>query len=435
MDLSFDFVNLLMVDSKSDAEEKVAYFLNKFNNPKVVASLINEGVKGNGFYVDGFKNDRAEIFASVLKYDYNFIACEDGGSVFFIIQKVKWAQAIYFPERNALYTSSNDRSLVSVLKEVVDSNLLPLEATRKGSLLGFLCYSRRPYHYFYNTLPGLEFLYSKSKSLIGNVAFVSVRDGDFYNPCSLYKSSSDYLVFDSYQKLNEVLLNESFFVLSTAMSRVGQCLDFVDDRLLADSSCLADNHVYKRIVNNLESFDVVVAFCLMGERRAWEEQEDVILDLIYEIQSSSLSCFFVFDGFTATDSGFATSDILKSYKEKVGYVVERSGLKESEFISMVGMRPKEKILISGKVDLFLSDMATSSMYLSRISKKKGVVHHSPVMNYQGHTHHDVVKIEGMADSKEGEIGNPYLETYSPRKEEVMKVFMGLFYSLDCVRER
>lgn len=418
-------------NSSNSLEVKAGVVLDKYNNPKVVASIFDMANERNRVEVDSIYSDaKASLFRSDLVSQYNFLGFFDGSREFFIIQKVKWAQAIFEPFSKSLYTKSNDSSLVAAVKAFVHGRKkINFSYDRRPSFGGLLCYSMRPYHYFYNILPGVELLNDQCRNFRKFPRVISISGGDFSSISRVYGlDEKKELVFNNDKELNEFLDHNNFFIISSATSKPFNFIGALDERLVLDSSkVICENEKVKKFIKKSKN-STCILFCLMGERRSWVNQLDVIINIINRCVSEGKGDFlFLFDGVTSTETKSADEMVLEKYQEMVSYIVRKTGIPEHQCGSLLGMLPREKIALTQCADFFISDMATSSMYASRICRKPGVVHYNPSMSYQGHVHSKVVKFPGVPVCHEAsKANNPLTEAYAVDGEGFLEEFFKYF---------
>lgn len=365
---SFDFVDFARSAAKSYPTQGSYEFCNFFDEAQV---------KTNGSFY--------------LPSGVNFILVQGGAFDYFIIQSVSSIDGIFLPHERLLINFMH-----SDLRQVADffafciahrdevSDYIDCESY---GFFGFVASHGRPYHYLYEIAPYLlEF--SRDVRLIYPPGASFLRLGAIFNAvgydCELGFSD----VFSG-----TILNRSAVFLIGVRFSVADMGLIEKFDQALL-SVCPMNLPVdYVDDVVDWCRGALVVWVGVTSQKREWLNQVEGLTSALNVLANRFHKLKIVVDGWTAPVT--PTAHDRKQIASDMGVVAEIcKGIDPSISVKVsVGLKPLEKIFLASRVDAFIANSSTGSIYVSRFCRKPGVVHSNSKMRLSGHIHYGVTEVD------------------------------------------
>ncbi|MDR0579573.1 MAG: hypothetical protein LBG21_03115, partial [Campylobacteraceae bacterium] len=368
----------------SVAAQNISNEFCRLQNGNVVKEFTNcintyECIRLNLFGDDEFSSCNKSFSVKIS----NFLYFHNSKVPFFVIQSQTIADAFYFPTIGIYYGMAFGleliilQNLIEVLsssKEVTDY----LFSSAKSTFLGWIVHHGLPYHYFYDVMPMVHISLKDEEACkhpilsIHNEAYLKLDD--FYDcKFQILQRESPLLYFEN-----------SFFIrlLKNNFSNIQNKHDNVYEYITSfvDSGKLKYEHNYKIT-------KPVIWIGIIAGKRTWVEQVIGYALIIRKILKSYKNAFFIFDGMTTGEGAYK-----KSYKEHQEIINEiLSKVSHSvNYLSLNGAYASEKLYFASMVDFFITDGATSSMYVAKFFKKHGVAFFYDNKKLIRHTHYNTI---------------------------------------------
>lgn len=346
-----------------------------------------------------------------------------GEAKFYFLQWVSFCDGVFFPEENsAVFLHHFNKEAFRLCQKAGAFSKFPKTVRKFG---GLICSHNRPYHYFYDVLPGIELLREKFPRLNKIVPdFYSLRGGDFY-PFDLLYGFKPTVSVDS-EFLNEMSEKEGKYFVNVGILGIEfnknnlPWLRKLDDRIRKLSS--GNGTAKENDANN----QLCVIFNINSQKRVWLSQEDSIPKLIDELSTKyGGELLVVFDGWTMPSS--PNKEDFDRVREdlQAARKMAASCNKEVCFEYLMGRTAYEKLKFINKVDVFVSCHATGSMYVSRICKKPGVTHHNGMFDLSAYIHHDKVTVLDKKNIIVETMGSERINPYNVSYDFDWKILKGI----------
>lgn len=398
----------LVYEVPRDASEKPKGFFNKVSASKKAHSLfmtldeqdtlgkfLSEAVSRDHIEVpDMLSNGKAKCSESMSFAGANFLVCKSKKGLFFLCQLRRVVDAIIIPSEGIIV----GRDLESVRKVCGDFiDKLYLRIAESGnysvspsgcSFKGLLINQSLPYHYFYDVLPGFYWLYENNKDELEEVFFAGFRDG-YFLPVSQFFSVGQGDACINYSCNVGAIYKPNGFYLSCLRNdryKRYKLIDRLDKAIfeLVKKQGFRFDDLEKRYRSKTANRKVIW-FGILAGKRSWDEQNEAIISIIKNLRSEALNLLFVFDGITSTE--FSDNTLAGSQHSKIiKSIVDECDLCDNDYVNLNGSGSIEKLFWAEKTRFFLSDAATSSIYVSRFFGVPGICHAQPKARVVGHVH-------------------------------------------------
>ncbi|MGJ9425472.1 hypothetical protein ACHABX_06460 [Nesterenkonia halotolerans] len=334
---------------------------------------------------------------------YNVLAFQNLDDPFYVVQRVSFVDALYFPNRDLVlgFRHITDEQLLEIPRMVAEKSDFP-EVPR--SFAGFIASHHRPYHYFYEIVPALLDHCRALDRVVGarSIEIVQLNGGEYFPLRRIlpkhdtYSASSQFLNhFSEVSKCFYVKLGYSGY----PDSKIDKSLRRFDRKLIKslDQPNLLAESVDERLV---------LAFDISTERGTWSSlEEDIprIVEAVGHAQQRSVQVYL--DGWTLPLSP-ETKDVKRMKKEvQLGQRISNSFPSSVEVDILVGAPPIFKLRALAGVDAFVARSGTGSMLVSRVLNRPGLVHGNGLSDYdQIHKQGDRVQLlqgDSAAHDEEG----------------------------------
>lgn len=314
---------------------------------------------------------------NVLKFKANW--CE-----FLVFQHVSSADYVYFFDNDQFHYRCHV-SIDSARSSLGRYLEMPTDAADawygQFTLGGLIASHRRPAHFFYDTVLGMQRLY-RSGSL--------VRKQIYQMPGSQFAKFE--AIYDDVQGLSSeatdhTSLNRLAREKSLIFFKVGDFWDHRDESknmLLAEFDELFIQHaacISTDLLTSLKSLKREGYFLLWHgittQKRRWLEQEDAIVDLVKQLTATGLKVCLIIDGWTLPHN--KTEDDLhqvmndREVCDRISIIIGEQSIAASVH-SIIGELPSVKTSVAGLIDFHVTNGGTGSLYPSRFLRKNGVMH-------------------------------------------------------------
>lgn len=322
---------------------------------------------------------------SVMSDDsYNFLVCEVAQTQVLVAQHVSSADFIYIPQFNALASLchiNNDLAAgaLSRLQKVLSEFSVNAAKSTQLSFGGVIASHGRPAHFFYDTALAAEVVIQQF-CFESALPVYQIKGGDFADlPHILGESYFKQQGTVSHAELNAIACKNgllfiklgSFYGFGNAEKRA--FLECFDQRLLR-----AAQSVNSALVTQIKQYQAEGYFILWHgittEKRRWLEQETAIVDLITTLQEMNKRVCLIIDGWTKPMSE-TDYDLMQISSDLTVYEHLKSLLPEScVTTSLIGQPAILKAAVANLIDFHVSNGGTGSLYVSRVARKRGVLH-------------------------------------------------------------
>ncbi|UWU47491.1 tetratricopeptide repeat protein [Limnospira platensis] len=371
-------------DSERSYLEK---FLDLTSSPEFCADLV-ESALNKGFcqipnpFGEGYAvcresyYDRGRGDLTLLRF------ISPSGESCFIMQWVKSADAIYFPQRNLCYFDCYFNRVLnnSVLKNLIRNfinNLSYAVNSDRNKFGGITSSFSRPSHFYHDICLGLYQLHKKG--LLTQVPSVfKYRLGNFFLISSLFNfdKNREFFIENLNVLSDKCRGNHEFYVHigtygMTSKNRPDK--EKLSEMIVSTAAELVDDATAKEVQQARECYPLLW-FGVTGQKRAWVEQVEGGAKIITELAKIYPNIGVVFDGWTAPLNP-TQNDINEAAKDQavVDEIVQLLPPSVKTF-TVVGSTTVRKLAFATVIDVFIANKGTGSIHVDRFAKKPGVVH-------------------------------------------------------------
>lgn len=382
----------------------------------ILESVKNEKAKVKSPF---FLKDFANLVGSFFVKGVNYLIFEDGKEYFYIGQYLHTVDFVFFPNKRLVYRAEHSHFEVRHLKQLFEPPCLGTDLIQNSILnkpvnsINLIVNGISPYHFFYDSICNLMPLKDLSALNIDEVVSIN---GQTYFP------------FDAFMPtyFNEKNLSISEFEKEISHNKI-HCLTGKSFRALSKKDLkILDKYIdesakyypfSKRVQDLLKSFESarhIIWIGISGQKRSWTNQVETIIRFCEKANDFDQSTLFLLDGMTSSIySNDECEDFIGDHKlaEKIISQLEEG----IQVKSIVGFNSLEKIHISKRIDFFISNYSTGSIFTSRFSRKFGVTHLSNKMMEvvkDIHIHHNVYNLPTVYIEDIPDPNNPRLDFIS-----------------------
>lgn len=326
-------------------------------------------------------NSRAKICRSFLRGAVNYVQVRDGCNIFYFIQHITSVDALYLPSLNLFVVigAAGKDEFERLVDGVFDliSRQVKEDAKFGGYHIGF----PRPYHLMYDLLPAFDFCYRLG--LIGaETKTYAPPTGCFVDVGEIYSLREKTSIID-WPGLNEKLYAQGSYLLKLGIyfnrgARKPGLVSMIvnlDERLLSHAS-----EKYKLLppagIERLGGCSPLLWIGVTGQKRSWLEQIDGYVDIINSLAIKHNDIGIVFDGWTSSLESSVLDQQESDADESIVSAIRNRIDSRVPSISLVGKSLLEKVYVASRINLFIANGLTGSLYVSRVCRKPGVVHMS-----------------------------------------------------------
>lgn len=388
-------VNLCDYGNSQDCEQVSSFFLELFEE------FVGDSSSGGWVIQNLFKSQSLESGESKYKPVFSFLenwknyVFFEGEVDFWLAQSNAFVWFIYFPEAEvAIHRGLMVDELIRSVEMLKNKKVKKNQKSKMYFINGF----PRPYHYFYDRTLPFRYLDEGCDS----PSFISLKESAFLPAKAFYDSADEVVI--SLEEINDFLLKNNAIAFSLGggfgVDRKDHIYHFSD----IISERVSDHLEVEAVYDFDENSAKFVWIGLCQESRKWKEQVEAISLVVQEIKEKDGEVVFVFDGLTCPHYLSSHDFILEKCSKEVAVleeVVEKSGLKNDQVISLVGRKAVEKILWAHRCSFFISGALTDSLWPATFGKLPGVAYSIPRAKINGHCHPNT---KFIPPSKVREIG-------------------------------
>ncbi|ASF44844.1 response regulator [Methylovulum psychrotolerans] len=347
-------------------------------DPQLGSRLVNEAFDGAVSLPSPFSPNRAYCQESYeVAPDLNCLRFTDGKQVFFLVQLLSTADALYFPVDNVFLVLAHiNESHVKRLQEKLMKDFAKnvAYATSSNTFAGVIASHSRPSHFYYDVWPAL-FELAKEAPVLENLPTIIMRKDHDFNDPSLLFSYDKYQVLDS-AEIGQIACGENkwFTHIGRHQHLSSRFAYELADHYLLDTVLQAPDDKALAKTARLTGCYPIVWLGVEGQKRCWLEQVEGYAYILNQLSLTYPNLGVIFDGWTMP---FTPSEASLSEAEKDHQVVQNI-LKqltfEPRYVSVVGETSNTKLVVGHKADFFISNFATGSLHISRLLAKPGFGH-------------------------------------------------------------
>lgn len=396
--------NYLKIKQKNEALEFIDKNLDVGNNNFVIQKALKlfnylDKIDMNSFFLksayeknyievdDIYKNETAKCCHSFYFSTANFLLFNSIDDIFFIVQLRRSIDAIIIPSQNICIS----RSLTSIhgvcqnflvqFRKNID--ILSSYLNEKPTFKGILVSNNLPYHYFYDTLSGFVRLCNTNKEIMKQVNSYAYEKESFFDPEKIMNKNSKVICLGKIKK-SEIMFSENTFLISSVRNENGRNLSNETNNALIEIVLEKSNSLIANDLFNKDWNKINIWFGILAGKREWVEQIDGYVNVIKKLLLSNQKFNFIFDGMT--NDIFSANEKSELHQQIIIDICIRANVSLEQTIILDGCTSSEKIYVASKVDFFVTDGATSSMYVSRFFSKRGICHSLAKSRIIGHIH-------------------------------------------------
>ena len=259
---------------------------------------------------------------------------------------------------------------------------------QKFAFTGVIASHRRPAHFFYDCLIGMEQCFADASSLRCEIVshLVSLRGGDFWDPAAIYPvlESCEQLQLDE-DELNQFSRNNGLGFMKVGVWFKPQTSDLCRSLIRSLDARLKESLTSQRlgsstVVNAVQALKkenyFIVWFGIATKKRIFTDQENFVAQFVERLYHARGDICVLIDGWTqprsclSSDAKFVADEQCIANRIKL----RLSGL--ANVISLVGCSSSEKAAVSLLTDFHVTPCGTGSLWPSRFAQKPGLLHTS-----------------------------------------------------------
>lgn len=338
-----------------------------------IKSPFNDSILKSKFnYISGF---------------FNFIRFDDEEESFYIIQGFDPLCGIYFPKRSLLVSFNTFVNVIPCRSFIVNTlRQLPLFyenylASENYNFGGYFVSHARPWHYFYNVLPGLINVQENVKPK----CIITRKGGDFFPVPKLFEHKLEVIELHSIPWL-KLQSNKSVFCLNPGIRFTSYTKKFEDNFVSRVKMTISPLDNIGDIFN-ITKPTIWIGF--QGQKRSWLEQVEGLFKCVAFMAEKNEGLNVIVDGWTSPINS-SESDIeqieLDNKLCEDFKVLCKSSEYEINIKSIIGESAYVKMQYAAIIDKAITNYATGSLYTARFYKKSSLCHLNKVMNKEHHFH-------------------------------------------------
>lgn len=360
-------------------KENLAQLIAECRDEKFAINLLEAAVTNNLSLISPFSDNRAYCNESYeVESELTCLRFTDGNRCFFLIQYVSSADGMYFPEENVLvclahlkqiHVTRLQNKLLKLFPGVIDY------AKSTNGFFGAIASHSRPGHFYYDIWPVLTEI-SRRPDIYEKLPHLIMRKDHDFNDMNLLFENSQSLILDTNQ-IDEINLNKKKWLVHIGTNRQHHLHNFyyeTTDRCLVDKVVNSPTDLALEKATQVEGCYPLVWVGIEGQKRCWLEQVEGYAYILNQLATRYPKLGVVIDGWTLP---FTSSE--KSLKEvnkdlQVAGKILNALNPAIKHVLVIGENSNTKIFVGNKVDFFISNFATGSLYISRILGKPGFCH-------------------------------------------------------------
>ena len=351
----------------------------------------------------------------------NFIRFQSSNDVLYVYQENFTFEAFFFPFNRLCvvikHGSFDIRDVLSLLLSKLRNHIGPYSNYffSTPSFCGIKTEHPSPYHWYYLKLQALSEILPRFAGKNKKVAVLTSSKGLFLRLDSIfpdvienYRYVEEFISFDGNIIPSECFYNEFYFSIGFRMCFISsaEAEDMIKnktkplDDLVLKALKTFDSCAYNEVLCASENDHFILWLGITTGKRAWIEETDAYTELVKRLSIIHKNVTVILDGWTSThQQNQEKQQVHELYgdddkvKDKIIHKLQH--LDNVNFLSLIGGLAEEKIAIASKVDFFVANHATGSLWVSRIARNNGVVHISNAARISSllqHIHWDALLI-------------------------------------------
>lgn len=331
---------------------------------------------GKIVFRDVFTKDNATCsFSYISDNNVNLLFFEGPSEPFIILQHVTYADVIFFPKRMqsvVIQPHLSDNSIASCLSDAIHwiCNTKPKRTKARRCFGGGISGFGRPYHFFYDILPGIAAL-DESGTLARIQKIYTKRGAFFLRPEELFSSTPETTIYEPENlRSRSVELGEFYCFIGFPFPYLSPDRNERFEKLILNAA-LSKRNEY---TESKTSETLRLWWGVTGQKRSWIEQVGGTAYILEQLSEEYPELEVIFDGWTCPpDPGPNDAQEIRNDEGVVAAIL--SLLKKPILTrSIIGKTSLEKIAIATTCDAFVANYSTGSMHVSRFARRPGVVH-------------------------------------------------------------
>lgn len=299
------------------------------------------------------------------------------GEVFYILQHVSSADAVFFPSRKyvALIKHLPMQSVKSAFGRLFDNfKRVIASSSSKNKFVGLIASHGRPYHFYYDVAPAINDLNTAGLlSQVENILYY--QGGDFCSFADVYGAAARELVDGPVSLWDWQIKNFGYSFHAGVLfdsSRVVNAVNF-DHELLSYSRSQYDYDADKDLRAITECYPLIW-FGVTVQKRAWVEQVDAAVKILNKLHEKYPRLGVIFDGWTSP-LNITEGDLRETKNDNlVCNEIAKQLSKGIKVHSVVGAVSYKKVVYSRLVDVHVGNSATGGLHVARFCGRPGVAH-------------------------------------------------------------
>jgi hypothetical protein len=313
-----------------------------------------------------------------LQEGINCLLFRDEEKCFVLIQEISSADAILFPEGNFIIglTSAVSSRISRDLAERILTNLPKVISYAKSSasLGGLICSHHRPAHFYYEIYPALFSLLETGLLRSTRPTLIAREYQDFISVGALFDCPER--VISSSQIFAEALEKQNFFITMGVNrgARENYHMLFRADRYLINR--IARKPTFRTCIQRINAMDCypLVWVGLVAQNRRWTEQIEGLAKILNELHAKFPKLGVVIDGWTSplTRSKECEREVARDLELARALMLKiETGI---QTLVLIGSTGEEKLAVASRINFFIANYTTGSIYVSRFAGKPGLCH-------------------------------------------------------------
>ncbi|WP_319781509.1 hypothetical protein [Oceanisphaera sp. IT1-181] len=313
---------------------------------------------------------------------------------------------------------------------------------------GFLVSNSRPFHFFYDILPGLETienLVNKSESLdCTETPILYDPQKSFFEPALIFNKNFNAIKTTNLDEL--FIKHKTKFYISPA----------INHQFISNNEKLRDSLDSKAFNSSIETYGdtikplktnkngIIIWIGITSQKRIWLNQESSIVSLLNALADTIENITVFFDGWTSCLEQ-SNTDIENTRNDlSIYHSIDEQLDSRINTTSLIGMTSAEKIAYGSIVDVFIANHSAGSLHISRLCKKSGISHINTAMEHEFQWHYDTELlpskcIKNILDNKKntiGAIGVDYIVDFKCLSKTFINklISLGLISSTELVEK-
>lgn len=362
------------------------------NDRSLFSEIIQDIASGKGLkFPDPYTDKQGKKFCvsnkTYCSHLKNFIEFKSSaGKKFYLVQNHQFVAGIYFPSENLYLKISGGhvKGYLDFLANRIYTN--PDKFNRHTFVKDVAVYPivscPRPWHFFYNFGSTLQMLHQYDVSLSH---LYYMKGGDFFNFTNFYDNLGHYCQVN--QKTLDIT-SSSGFLLGTSFDSL--TVEEHDRFGLTVREKILNSGVVKS--NNLEEITLWVG--ITSQKRKLVNQVDCLKATLLKLSNKFGTVKVLVDGWTSpiTPSVGDFKQIENDHAVLQELIKECVGVSNVYFLSVIGLTAEEKMKRSLTSDVYVSNYASGSIYVSRFMRLNGVSHLNNDMPRSHQIHYNNVEI-------------------------------------------